>query len=295
MIKYLLASFIAFAGAGAVAQLSDVQHVVVIGCDGMSPDGVRNAKAPVMRRMMAEGAWTLKARGVMPTSSSANWASMLTGVGPEQHGITSNDWHTNRFEIQPIERGPQGTFPTVFSTLRDQRPSVVLGCFHDWNDFGRLLERPALNVLEDCDGPTNAALHSIAFIVARKPALTFIHFDNVDHAGHRFGHGTAAYYHAVDVADKLIGQVLKALEDSKMMDQTIVLISSDHGGVGTKHGNPTMAELEIPWIIYGRGVKRGYEIQTPVNTYDTAITIAYILGVTPHSYTIGKAIKEAFL
>src|SRR2546425_11801985 len=69
-----------------------VEHVVIIGVDGMSPTGVEVAKTPHMHQLMREGAYTLHARGVMPTVSSRNWASMIMGAGPEQHGVTSNDW-----------------------------------------------------------------------------------------------------------------------------------------------------------------------------------------------------------
>ena len=52
-----------------------VNHVVIIGVDAMSPDGIRNADTPVMNELMKNGAFTLNARGVLPTSSSTNWAS----------------------------------------------------------------------------------------------------------------------------------------------------------------------------------------------------------------------------
>jgi predicted AlkP superfamily pyrophosphatase or phosphodiesterase len=231
----------------------------------------------------------------MPTSSSPNWASMITGVGPEQHGVTSNDWLTNRFEIEPTVRAPQGMFPTIFGILREQRPRAIMGCFHDWDAFGRLLERQAVDFMEDSDGPTNATLHAIEFIRALQPMFTFIHLDHVDHVGHEVGHGTPEYYESVDVADKLIGKVLAALENAGRMSRSIILVTSDHGGVGKKHGDPTMAEIEIPWIIYGQGVKRGHEIQTHVNTYDTAATIAHILALKAHPATIGRPIAEAFI
>ena len=276
------------------AEVSGVKHMVIIGCDGMSPDGIRKAQAPVMKRMMNEGAWTLHARGVMPTSSSPNWASMIMGAGPEQHGVTSNDWETNKFEIEPLVRGTGAMFPTIFGELRQQRPAAVIGCFHDWNGFGRLFERDAANKIEDSDGPTNAVRHAIEYLREEKPTFLFIHLDHVDHAGHHDGHGTPAYYASVDVADKLIGQVLEELGKSDLAKDTVVLITADHGGVGTKHGGATMAELEIPWILYGPGVKRGHELKTAVNTYDTAVTAAYVLGIRPHPSWIGKPIAEAF-
>src|SRR6059036_3684283 len=42
------------------------------------------------RSDLSRGAWTLEARGVMPTLSSPNWESAIGGASPEQHGITSN-------------------------------------------------------------------------------------------------------------------------------------------------------------------------------------------------------------
>ena len=50
-------------------------------------------------------------------------ASMIMGAGPEQHGVTSNEWETNKFEIAPTVVGPGGMFPTIFGLLRAQRPS----------------------------------------------------------------------------------------------------------------------------------------------------------------------------
>ena len=94
-----------------VSQVSGVNHVVIIGCDGMSPDGIQKAKTPSMDSLMRRGAYTLRARGVMPTSSSPNWASMIMGAGPEQHGITSNGWRPDKFEIAPTAVGSGGIFP----------------------------------------------------------------------------------------------------------------------------------------------------------------------------------------
>src|ERR1043166_4879415 len=137
-----------FAFAFAPDAFAQVKHLVVVGCDGMSPDGVLKAKSPVMHRLMKEGAWSLHARGVMPTSSSPNWASMIMGAGPEQHGVTSNDWQPDKFDITPIATGSGGIFPTIFGVLREQQPGAIMGVFHDWNDFGRLFERKAVDVIK---------------------------------------------------------------------------------------------------------------------------------------------------
>lgn len=52
----------------AAERPTGIQHAVVVGVDGMSPDGVLHADAPNLKRLRERGAWTFHARGVMPTS-----------------------------------------------------------------------------------------------------------------------------------------------------------------------------------------------------------------------------------
>ena len=72
-----------------VAHAPLARHVVLIGVDGLSPRGILETDTPHLRALARRGAHTWRARAVMPTSSSPNWASMIMGAGPEQHGVTS--------------------------------------------------------------------------------------------------------------------------------------------------------------------------------------------------------------
>jgi predicted AlkP superfamily pyrophosphatase or phosphodiesterase len=289
-----LAAFLLASGGVANAQVPGVEHVVIIGVDGLSPDGVRKAATPILHQLMKTGASTLHARGVMPTVSSPNWASMIMGAGPEQHGVTSNDWAPDKFQIAPTAAGSGGTFPTIFGLLRSQRPSSRIACFHDWDGFARLFERDAADVVEHPKGPVETTERAVAYLKEKKPQFTFIHLDHVDHAGHTYGHGTPEYYRSVVEADRLIGSVLAALEDAGIAGKTVVLVTSDHGGKGKGHGGATMAEIEIPWILRGPGVAAGRELTTPVSTCDTAATVAYIFGLEPPRCWVGRPVVEAF-
>jgi predicted AlkP superfamily pyrophosphatase or phosphodiesterase len=278
----------------ATAQTTIAEHVVVIGVDGLSPDGLCKAKVPVIDRMRKDGAWTYHARGVMPTVSSPNWASMIMGAGPEQHGVTSNDWEPGKGEITPTFQGPYGGFPTIFSVLRADTASARIGIFHDWDGFARLVERGVANVVENPKGAQATVDRAVAYIKKERPTLTFIHLDHVDHAGHEQGHGTPEYYAAVEEADRLIGRVLHAVREAGIAGTTMVLVTSDHGGKDKGHGGATMAEIEIPWIVVGPGVARGREIVAPVNTFDTAATVAYALGLNPPECWIARTVRSAF-
>lgn len=270
-----------------------VDHVVIIGVDGLSPDGIHKAETPHLDRLIKRGAHSFTARAVMPTSSSPNWASMIMGAGPEQHGITSNDWRPDKHDLPPVTQGPGGIFPTMFAVLKDQRPEATSAVFYDWGGFGRLFEPSIPNFVEDSDGPTNAVRSAVACWKEHEPTLTFIHLDHVDHAGHHYGHGTPEYYDSVVVADRLIGEAVDGLRAAGMLDDTAVIVTSDHGGVGKGHGGATLAEVEIPWIIAGPGIREGHALTKPINTYDTAVTAAWLLGLKPHPAWTGKPVSEA--
>jgi len=274
---------------------SPVRHVVVIGVDGMSPDGVRKAATPVMHQMMQEGAFTLQARSVTPSSSSSNWASMIMGADVEQHGIHSNDYERDNFILPPVVRGKEDIFPTIFGILHDQKPTANIAAIYNWGGFGRLFEKSAVNYDTATVNETETARIASEYILREKPTFCFIHLDHVDHAGHAFGHGSPEYYAAVAKADSLIGQILAAVRQAGIADETMVVVTADHGGIGLGHGGLTLAEMEIPFILWGKGVKKGFQIPTPVYQYDNAATWAFALGIQQPYAWIGRAVQCAFV
>jgi predicted AlkP superfamily pyrophosphatase or phosphodiesterase len=281
--------------AGSVRAASIAENLVIIGIDGLGSYGLQgSAKIPNIERLRQAGAYSYHARGVMPTSSSPNWASMIMGAGPELHGVTSNAWKPDRFDIPAVVTGPEGIFPTIFGVLRAQRPTAKIAFFTEWDDFPRLLERKAINELYVGKSAEDTAEHAVATVVKSKPNLVFVQFDWVDHVGHKSGHETPEYFEAIEKIDTLIGQIVDALKKAALFDRTVVLITADHGGTGKKHGDPVLRQIEIPWIIAGPGIARGKQIQSPVAIYDTAATAAYIFGLRPPAAWIGKPVMEAF-
>jgi hypothetical protein len=273
---------------------SPARHVVVIGVDGMSPDGIRKAATPVMDQMMKEGAFTLQARSVTPSSSSSNWASMIMGADVEQHGIHSNDYERDNFILPPVVHGKDAIFPTIFGILHDQKPNAKVAAIYQWRGFGRLFEKSAVNYDTCTANESETARIAAAYILKEKPTFCFIHLDHVDHAGHESGHGSPAYYASVAKADSLIGQILAAVKAAGIADETLVVVSADHGGIGLGHGGLTLAEMEIPFILWGKGVKKGFQIPTPVYQYDNAATLAFAFGIQQPYAWIGRAVQCAF-
>jgi hypothetical protein len=269
------------------------QHVIIIGVDGLSVDGVSTARVPKLRGLISRAAWTLEARGVMPTLSSPNWASAINGAAPEQHGITSNGWFRHKVEFQPSCRGEDGKFPTIFGVLRSGYPASRIAVFHDWSGFSDLLEKQAPDIMRHEPGAGRTTAAAIRYWKENRPTLMFIHLDNVDHAGHSHGWYSTEYYKAVEVADGYIGQVIEMVDDLAAGDSTFILVTSDHGGTAHGHGKNSLAEIQIPWILAGPGISPG-QIMAPVNTFDTAVTVAWIFHLDPPQCWIGRPVLSAF-
>lgn len=271
-----------------------IKHVVVIGVDGMSPDGIVKAKTPMLDSMMVNGAATLHARSVLPSSSSPNWASMLMGANTEQHGITSNGWKKNDHVLPAVVETVNGTFPTIFTLFKNQDPESNVGAIYDWDDFGRLFEKSEVGFDINGDHEDGTTLEAVKYIETYAPKFAFIHLDHVDHAGHSMGHGSKEYYASVEKADSLINEIVKATKRKGIFNNTMFIVTADHGGLGYGHGGESLAEVEVPFILFGAGIKKGYKIEETVYQYDNAATVAYAFNLKTPQAWIGRPLKGAF-
>lgn len=275
------------------AQVKGVKHVILIGVDGMGANYLKKADSiPVMKMMMKDGAYTLHARCVMPSSSADNWAAMTMGAGPSLTGYT--EWNSETPEIPSRVTDQYSMFPSIFTLLREQRPSSKVGVIYTWQGIGYLFPKKAVNKDDNANYDSVTTKDAVQYIKTDKPDFLFMHFSNVDGAGHSIGWGTPAYYSAIQQIDVRIGEIIQAVKDADMMNNTVIIVTADHGGINKGHGGKTLNEMEIPWIIYGRDIKKRVELTQSIMTFDTAATIAYIFGLKTPQVWIGRPVKEAF-
>jgi predicted AlkP superfamily pyrophosphatase or phosphodiesterase len=285
---FLFLSVVSFCAA------AEVRTVIIFAVDGLGANVLRARMPPHFREFQSQSAYSLEARGVMPTLTFPNFASMLSGAGPEQHGVTSNEWRPDKFTIAPSCRGEGGHFPTIFGLLRQHQPTAKLAMFFDGDGFPFIVEEGVPDKIGTAQGPDATFTMALDYITSSKPTLVFLHLDLMDHAGHTEGFESAAYDAALNHCDDLLGQLMARLRETKMLPSTVVIISADHGGIGKRHGGNSMTEIEIPWMIHGPGVAAGKQVTVPINTFDTASTIAKIFGLHQPACWIGRPVQEAF-
>lgn len=272
-------------------------HVLVIGIDGWGSYSMEKAHdIPHIRSLMAQGCYTMHQRSVLPSSSAVNWATMFNGSCPELHGYTQ--WNSRQPEIPSVELNEHGIFPTIFSLLRQARPNVVTGCIAEWEGIKHVVDTLAIDnyaLAVNCEKDHEQLCRMAEqFIRESKPTLLAVCWDQLDHTGHDVGHDTPEYYQTLAELDVLIGRLVQALKQAGIYDDTIIILTSDHGGIEKGHGGKTLLEMEIPFIICGKGIRRGMEIKEPMMQFDNAATLAHIFALpTPLSW-IGRPILSVF-
>lgn len=264
------------------AKSMKAKHVILIGMDGWGAYSVPKAHdIPNLQSLMDNGAYTLKKRSVLPSSSAINWASMFNGAPTEMHGYT--DWNSTTPEIPSPVLNNHGIFPTIFSILREAYPQAETGCIAEWGGIKHLVDTLAINYVDVASNyekdPEQLCRMAETYIKEKKPMLAAICFDQIDHVGHAIGHDSRPYYDAIASIDKQIGRIIEATKEAGIYDETIFIVTSDHGGIGTRHGGKSLLELESPFIICGKNVKKGFIITDTMMQYDVAATIAEVFGL----------------
>lgn len=272
------------------------KHVVLIGLDGWGAYSVPKADIPTIKQLMTDGSYTLEKRSALPSSSAINWASMFMGAGPELHGYTQ--WGSKTPELPSRELNEHGIFPTIFQLLRDAQPNAEIGCLYEWDGIKYLVDTLALSHHAQAPDYNKypEALCNMAetYIKEKKPHLLAVCFDNPDHVGHKAGHDTPEYYAKLKELDGYVARIIQAVKDAGMLEQTIFILTADHGGIDKGHGGKTMQEMQTPFIISGRNVRKGLEFRESMMQYDVASTIAYIFDLEQPQVWIGRPMKQVF-
>ncbi len=279
----------AYAGAAAATA---PKHVLFIGFDGMAAWAFETSPTPYLHKLRDEWASTLGSRSVLPSSSAINWHSLFTCSASEQHGY--NNWDSRKPVFPAAETMASGLYPDVFAVLRAQQPKATSGYFYQWEGMSQCVDTNACSVVKQAGG--DIADQAIAYAKAERPKFLAIVWDAPDGAGHGKGWGSPDYMKCTAELDAQAKRVIDAYAEAGMLEDTVVMISSDHGGFGRGHGGPSGNEMNRPVILLGKNVKKGYAFAYPGAIYDEGATLAALLGIVdPPASWIGRPRNDAFV
>jgi predicted AlkP superfamily pyrophosphatase or phosphodiesterase len=297
--------FFAWLSALTALAVPQAEHVFIISFDGGKPSVMQQSEMPVLKQLVAEGAHTWEARTIYPSITLPSHTSMLTGVGPAKHKVSWNDWRPTKGLVRVpsifTEAKKAGLSTAMFVGKPKFRHFLAPGAVDTFSmDQGHSAEvsKTVAGVTKSTKESTTlgkyVSQNAAAYILEHKPNLCFIHFTDTDNTGHKYGWGSKEQKQAFANLDACLGTIIEAIQDAGIADQSVVIITADHGGHAKTHGLGTGEDMTIPWIAWGTHVKQGFKITTPVITYDTAATALWLLGVAAPKSLDGYPVMSAF-
>lgn len=256
-------------------------YLFIIVVDGLRPDALQRAHTPQIDRLWQRGLYSWKAQTVRPSLTLPAIASLLTGLRPERHQILWNYWDEQRSAM---------AVPTVFDLAQEAQISAA--AFVSKRKLQHLFDD---NTVFFTPGESAELIRrALSYIREHRPRLVFLHFAEVDDAGHRHGWMTLQQLRAVERVDQAVGSLWQTLIELEMLKDSVIILTSDHGGHGRIHGTDDPRDMTIPWILWRFGIENGQEIERTVYIYDTAATVLAALGLTIPDGLEGAPLMEAF-
>ena len=291
MKRYFLLVAILFAALmSSCGSKRQAEHIFLIGFDGWGSYCMDSVEMPATRALMEQGCYTLKKRTVLPSVSAPNWASMFMGATTELTGWTNNG---ERAPLEPAYVNENGVFPTIFSLIREQMPEAKTACIFEWGGIRPLVDEKAIDHCVQLK-PEDIAAASAEHIKKVKPDFMAIIYDDPDHVGHSKGHDTAEYNARMEELDGCLEEIIAAIKEAGIYDDSIIIVTSDHGGIGYGHGGQSMMEMETPFIIAGKNIKQGGEFSEVMLQQDTAHTLAEAFGLKVPQMWSGNSMSQVF-
>ncbi|MGH7371371.1 MAG: alkaline phosphatase family protein, partial [Candidatus Methylomirabilales bacterium] len=216
----LLGFFLSLLVAGWLAvppAHSRFRRVIVVSIDGARPDALLVAKTPTITRLWKQGAYSFRAQTISPSTTLPAHTSMLTGISPDRHGERDNSWWPGEATV---------AVETVFSLAKSRGLTTAMVVAKE--KFGFLARPGSLDHFEVVTHPAPEVVHrAVAYLRSERPHLLFIHFTDADLIGHLHGWMSSEYLIALQTVDDAVETLLRALEETRLIRDTLLIITSD--------------------------------------------------------------------
>ena len=215
------------------------QRVVVLMIDGFDPRYIAESKMPVLGQWKRDGLYK-QVKGVMPSVTNANNASICCGTWPETHGIIANSYFDEKSgEELYVESADLVLAPTLFeraarqgvksallsskaktATLLMRGAEIVLTAENPGTEWVKELgPAPAIYSSDINYWLLNAAIHTLK----SRPDIGVLYVHTTDYPMHMWAPEAPESQEHLARLDDLFGEAMKAAPDAAF------LATADHG------------------------------------------------------------------
>lgn len=262
------------------------KYLVVISYDAFSEDNWDMAsRQENLSKLLHNGTFSTKLKSVYPTLTYVVHSTMVTGVYPDKHSIFHNNplqpfvgekdqsWFWFRKDIKvptiydavkehkmttagilwPVtgkssitynipEIRAIGSENQALKILKNGSPLYSIRMEMKYGQYRKGIEQPYLD-----DFTTMCAVDTIK---NKKPNLLLVHLIDLDDAKHAYGTDSKEIEDVILRMDKRLGDIIKAVEDAGMKEETVFLIIGDHGQINIRYKVRLNRLLKEKGLIY---------------------------------------------
>ena len=259
--------------------------VMVVGIDGFRSDAMTQEITPFIFQFSQRNVYkNLSHLTEKDTYSGPNWSSILTGVHYNKHNVTDNSFDGSLFDM----------FPTFLNYIEKNINSINTASIVNWLPINQQV------LSKDVDYYSNTQINdSLVFIEAKnlllnndpiKPDVLFLHFDELDAAGHNFGfsQNTKEYTDKLKNIDFYVDSLVSVIDNKRLSGENwMCILVSDHGGDGYSHADYNNIKIRETVLILEHP-SQNFKLEHKSNMTDIAPTVLDFLGISSAKFDCSK-------
>jgi predicted AlkP superfamily pyrophosphatase or phosphodiesterase len=242
------------------------QHVILVSIDGFPAYLWHDPTlmVPNLRKLAAEGASAKALTVSNPSITWINHTTLVTGVEPRKHGVLFNGLLVRKDGVPPVieqwaDKSRMVFVPTLYDVAHQAglttaesdwvaitNPGTINWSFAELpkpddavvkemiaagvateEEIGWMLMGPNRKGVPFLDSMwTRAAIHMFE---THRPNLLLYHTLNTDYTHHMHAPRSGPGFTALELADRLLGDLIEAVDRSGLREKTTIVVTTDHG------------------------------------------------------------------
>jgi predicted HD phosphohydrolase len=253
------------------------ERLLVISVDGLAPRAISPSTMPNLCALARAGGACFTATTIVPPITVPAHASMFRGVAADVHRLVDNT---------PL--APAGGSTSFLAAARAAgRSTASVLC---WLPLDGLIEhdavdhRIAFDAGYDPDDDVTVTAGVRQLLDEQSPDVTLAYLVATDLAGHAHGWDSLEYVDAARLVDDRLAELFAAAGN-----ESAILVTTDHGGVGRNHGEPLADTMQTFVVIRSNRVQAG-SFWGDASILDIAPTVADLAGAEPDPQWVGASL-----
>lgn len=243
------------AQTNSIKNFGTSKKVVIIVLDGFSSNYLNYlGKNSNIYKLLSKSTYNLSSSTVYPSHTCSAHTTIMTGCYPEKHNIIGNVFYNSKTSTSDKNIDPNRIkTATIFSVAKNEGMQTAIVSGKD--NLVKLFEKDCdikvspknypeyiekAPTIEDSDNndeyfkynidTTKWVFNSLEKVLKEKsPDVVLVNIQSPDYIGHRFGPESDEIKQVINDLDKCIGQFNKFMIKNKLINETSIVITSDHG------------------------------------------------------------------